>query len=317
MKLGDIYDIAVQMGIDADPRDRSLIEHELIKNKGEYADLSKKKKEFFDVETLTNPYADTRILLGNRDREIKKALVGIDIEVAEVACAALLNDRGAGLDLLLSHHPEGQALCALDQVMGLQSDYMISEGVRPALAEGLTKERSGEVARSLNRGNAFRAVDAAQLFDFAFMCVHTPADNLVTDYLIKLLKKEKPQELADFLDLLQAIPEYRLAAQNSNPPRIVAGNKDNRVGRFFVDFTGGTSGHKDSYGKLAESGVNTILAMCVSESQIKAAKDLSVNLISAGHMASDSIGLNLYLDRLEAEGLQIVCTSGLTRVKRN
>ncbi|MGI5891747.1 MAG: NGG1p interacting factor NIF3 [Bacillota bacterium] len=317
MKLGDIYKLSIQMGINADPRGRSLPKKDLQKSRQKYDKLSERDKEFFDLESLINPYADTRILLGHKNKEIKKALVGIDIEAGEVACAAALNAQGAGIDLLIAHHPEGQALCALDQVMGLQSDYMISEGVRPALAESLMRERINEVGRSLGRGNAFRAVDAAKFFGFSFMCVHTPADNLVTDYLIKLFKKEQPQELDDMIELLKDIPEYHFAAQNHNPPRIVSGNKSNTVGRFFVDFTGGTSGHKENYEKLAESGINTILAMCVSESQIKLAKDLRINLISAGHMPSDSLGINLYLDQLEVEGLEIIPISGLIRVKRN
>lgn len=317
MKLGDMYKLAIRMGITADPRGERLAEKEMERSQKKYDKLSDKDKEFFDMDALENPYADTRILLGDPNQEIKKAMVGVDIEVGEVAVAAALNAQGAGVDLLLAHHPEGRALCGLDKVMSLQTDYMISEGVRPSLAESLTNDRSGEVGRSLGRGNTMRAIDSAKLFDFAFMCVHTPADNLVTNFLRKLFKKEQPEELQDIIDLLKKIPEYKFSSKNNNSPHIVSGSKCSRVGRIYVDFTGGTSGHKDSYAKLADSGISTILVMCVGEAQIKLAKESRINLISCGHMPSDSLGLNLYFDQLEANGVEIVPNAGVIRIKRN
>ncbi|MGI6361354.1 MAG: NGG1p interacting factor NIF3 [Bacillota bacterium] len=317
MKLQEIYQLAIDLGIKADPRGRSLTEKQMAKSQKEFAKLSEEEKPFFDQDALDNPYADTRILLGEGEREIKKLLVGVDLETPEVNIAATLNAQGAEIDLLLAHHPEGRALCGLDKVMDLQVDYMISEGVRPSLAESLMGERSREVRNSLGRGNTMRAIDAAKLFNFAFMCVHTPTDNLVTTFLIELLKKEKPENLSDLIDLLQSVPEYNYSARNNNPPQIMAGRKSSRVGRFYVDFTGGTSGHKENYTKLADSGVDTVLAMCVNEQQIKLAKEARINLISAGHMASDSIGINLFLDQLEKQGVEVVPISGVIRVKRN
>ncbi|MDI6716221.1 MAG: NGG1p interacting factor NIF3, partial [Actinomycetota bacterium] len=38
--------------------------------------------------------------------------------------------------------------------------------------------------------------------------------------------------------------------------------------------------------------------------------------VIAGHMASDAIGMNLLLDKLENSGVKIITTSGLMRVKR-
>jgi hypothetical protein len=39
--------------------------------------------------------------------------------------------------------------------------------------------------------------------------------------------------------------------------------------------------------------------------------------VVAGHMSSDSIGMNLILDKFEAKGVEIVAASGLIRVSRN
>ena len=50
---------------------------------------------------------------------------------------------------------------------------------------------------------------------------------------------------------------------------------------------------------------------------MEAAKKAYLNVILAGHMSSDSIGLNLFLDQIEKNGVQIIPVSGVLRVKRN
>ena len=61
MKLSRYYNLAVKFGSGRDPRNRPLLKS----------------------------YADSAVLYGSPDRQIKKILVGIDIEVAEL----LLADR--------------------------------------------------------------------------------------------------------------------------------------------------------------------------------------------------------------------------------
>ena len=116
MKLEDIYRAAVQAGRDADPRGNERIEKELAAVKKEYDELKEKDREFFDLERLTNPYADTRILNGAPETEVRTVLVGIDMEVGEIVLADRLREK-RGLDLALAHHPEGRALAKLGDVM--------------------------------------------------------------------------------------------------------------------------------------------------------------------------------------------------------
>ncbi|HHY39985.1 MAG TPA: NGG1p interacting factor NIF3, partial [Syntrophaceticus sp.] len=80
--------------------------------------------------------------------------------------------------------------------------------------------------------------------------------------------------------------------------------------------TGGTSGARESYEKLAAAGVGTIVGMHMSEDHRKEAEKHHINVVIAGHMASDSLGLNLFLDELEQRGVEIVPCSGLLRISR-
>ena len=120
MKFQDIYNLAVEMGMNADPRGRAGAEKALAAAQKAYAKLDAKEQAFFDIDALTNPYADSRILCGDTEAEITKMVVGIDIEPAELLLAEALNQRGAGINLVMSHHPEGRALAALNEVMWLQ-----------------------------------------------------------------------------------------------------------------------------------------------------------------------------------------------------
>jgi hypothetical protein len=56
--------------------------------------------------------------------------------------------------------------------------------------------------------------------------------------------------------------------------------------------------------------------MHIDEEHKKEAESASINVVIVGHMSSDSLGMNLFLDKLEKKGIKIVPCSGLIRIKR-
>jgi hypothetical protein len=54
----------------------------------------------------------------------------------------------------------------------------------------------------------------------------------------------------------------------------------------------------------------------MSEEHRKEAEKYHINVVITGHMASDSLGMNLLLDEIEKQGIEIVPISGLIRIKR-
>ncbi len=317
MKLEEIYREVCKLGMENDPRDADYIKRVLNQANKEYEKLDEDKKIEYDKEKLVNPYADTRILAGDEQGEIKGALVGVDMEVGEILLADRLREKGKRIDLIIAHHPEGKALARLAEVMHLQEDILHQWGVPLSVAEGLMAKRIKEVDRALWPVNHNRAVDAAKLLGFSFMCIHTPADNFVTSYLQRLIDNKKPETLKDVVDELKAIPEFSKAIEVNAGPKILVGSDTNRAGKIAVDMTGGTSGSEDIYDKLSQAGVSTIIVMHMSEKHCKKAEKNHLNVIVAGHMASDSLGMNLLLDKLEAKGLEINVCSGLIRINRN
>lgn len=316
MLLKDIYQLTVALGKEADPTGEKEIERVLRLNKEAYEAANGIDKEVFDQDRLFNPYSDTRVLYGDENTEVNNVLVGVDIEVGEVLLADRLREKGISIDLVIAHHPEGKALAALHQVMHMQEDILHKLGVPVNVAEGIMTSRISEVERGLMPLNHNRAVDVAKLLDIPMMCVHTPADNQVNAFLEKLFEEKKPETVGDIIKILKEVPEYRKGMDVNAGPKVVLGSEKRRVGKIFVDMTGGTSGSDDAFAKLAAAGVGTIVGMHMGEKHRKEAEKNNINVIIAGHLASDSLGMNLILDHLEKIGVKIHTCSGLTRVSR-
>ncbi|OPX86674.1 MAG: NIF3 (NGG1p interacting factor 3) [Pelotomaculum sp. PtaB.Bin104] len=316
MKIKEIYELAVNKGIDNDPRSREAVLKLLEKENKTFEQLKEDEKAEFDRDRLFNPYGDTRVLFGDPVREVNRVLAGIDMEVGEVLLADKLAGRGRPVDLLIAHHPEGKAMAALYQVMQVQSDVLASFGVPINVAEGIMTSRINEVKRGLMPLNHNRAVDAARLLDIPLMCCHTAADNLVQKYIQDMIDRENPETLEELVKAIKKIPEYAEAVQYNAGPAIVLGSKENRAGKIMVDMTGGTSGSEDAYSKLAVAGVGTLVVMHIGEKHRKEAEKNHINVINAGHMASDSLGMNLFLDELARRGVEVLACSGLIRYER-
>jgi len=313
MKINEIYNLAINKGVEADFRGKEGVEKLLKRKKEKYEKLSGKEKEEFDEEALENPYLDSRILNVSEDKEIKRILVGIDIEPAEILMAKEIG----GIDLILGHHPLGKGLAHLADVMDLQCDVLTQYGVPINIAEGLMKERIEEVARGVNAINHQRTVDTARLLGFNLMNSHTPCDNLAAKFIKDLVEKEKLERIEDLMNLLKEIPEYKKAMKIGAGPKIFVGDPERRCGKIAItEFTGGTEPSPKIYEKIAQAGIGTIIGMHMGEESRKEAETSNLNIVIAGHISSDSLGMNLFLDELEKKGIEIVPCSGLIRVSR-
>lgn len=293
MKLINFYNQAVRFGRAADPRR--------------------------DKRAITS-YPDSAILFGRPNTQINKIMVGIDIEVAELLLADRIREK-EGLDLVLAHHPEGRSYAGLHKVMRLQVDLLRQAGVAYKTAVSLLEERMLEVERRVLPQNHTRPVDAARLLNMPYMNMHTPADNHVYSFLDRIFKQKRraPRLVGDIVKMLRDIPEYQIAEKFNTGPRIILGNSNRPAGNILLEMTGGTEGSKDVFGKLYKAGVRTLVSMHLSEEHLKKVRDANLNVVIAGHISSDTLGLNLLLDNIEKSAKQqfhVVSCSGFTRIRR-
>ena len=313
MTIQEIQNLSIRMGMESDFRGKEGVQRLLDNKKAGFLKLSLKDQDEFDKEALENPYMDSGVYHVSENKEIKRVLVGIDIGPEEILLAKELGN----IDLVIGHHPIGKGLAQLADVMDLQCDVYNYYGVPINVAEGLMRERISEVARGVNSSNHQRTVDTARLLGINVMNSHTPTDNLAAQFLKKFIEARKFEKVGEVVSALKEIPEYKEAMKIGVGPKIFVGSPENRCGRIsLTEITGGTEGSPKLYEKIAQAGIGTVIGMHISEEHKKEAQLAHINIVIAGHMSSDSLGVNLLMDELQKQGIEIIACSGFTRVSR-
>ncbi|MBS4026914.1 MAG: Nif3-like dinuclear metal center hexameric protein [Clostridia bacterium] len=256
---------------------------------------------------LTEAPPDSGILVPGEN--IKKILVGVDMEGAEILIAKEL-----GFDAVITHHPKGGLpMLNLHLVMDNQIERMVKAGVPINKAQKVLAKRKEEVDRATHVGNYDRALSAAKLLRVPFLAIHSPADllaeKIVQEHLDVNLALKKTAKLKDVLAILGKLSEYKNTLAK---PVIRIGSEESYAGKVFVTMAGGTGGGEEVAKAYFEAGVGTLIVMHMPDKVIKAVKKQNIgNVIVAGHMASDSIGINAVIRALEANGLEITRASGV------
>ena len=162
-----------------------------------------------------------------------------------------------------------------------------------------------------------RAAELADRLDLANRLREVFRERGWKAYLQELFDNKKPDVLSEVVEILREIPEYKSAAKRNAGPRILFGDPRNRVGRIFVDMTGGTEGPKEMFEKLEAAGVGTIVAMHLGEEHFKNVQKGHINVVIAGHISSDTLGLNLLFDKVAKEDkIEFIGCSGFERINR-
>jgi len=317
LRLGELYHLAIELGMDNDPRSKKEIGSDLRRVKKAYDRLEGKEKARFDADNLWNPYPDSRLLFGDPDTKVEGVMWGIDITPAEVLLADRLREKGKRIDAVLGHHPRGMANAALHQMMPIMEYMMEDHGVPITVAEDILAPRMREVHNAIASQNHNEVVDAARLLELPLMCLHGCCDVLVQKYIEELVKKTAPDTVGDIVDALLELPEHDFMARHNNPPEIYVGDRNRRAGKVMVKMCGGTAGPKEMFEHLETAGVGTYMCMHLPDNQLEEARKHHISVIITGHMASDSLGVNLLADKVEAKGVKIIPCSGFVRVKRS
>lgn len=242
-------------------------------------------------------------------KDIKRVLMGVDMETAELLLAKEL-----GFDAVVSHHPHtGAPTVEFAKVMDIQIDRMMHFGIPVNRAQKALREKQGSVERASHAENYDRTASAARLLDMPYMNIHLPADLIgerqIQSYLESSFQDKPKAKLKDVIEALKAHPAYQNALAG---PVIRVGGENDYAGRIAVLFAGGTNGGAEVYKAYFEHGVGTIVAMHLPPEVKKAVEEQNIgNVIVAGHMASDSIGLNAIAAHWRTLGLEVVTTAGI------
>jgi len=255
-----------------------------------------------DLAGLTSLPEDSGISVQGED--ISKVLIGVDMETPELLIA-----KEIGADCVISHHPKaGMQILDFHKVMERQIDTMVSFGVPVNKAQKALDKRKNAVDLNNHVRNYGRVDTAARILDMPYMNIHMPADiigeRMVQKHLDNIFKYKPKKTLDEVLDALKLIPEYE---KSISRPIIRVGKGRDYAGKIAVLMAGGTNGGSDVFRAYFDAGVGTIVCMHVPDDVREAVAEQNIgNIIVAGHMASDSIGLNTIANAIEKRGAEVV-----------
>ena len=241
--------------------------------------------------------------------EVKKVMMGVDIDTADLLLA-----RELGVDLVIGHHPvTGVPAVSLYQVMKRQVELMGRCGIPVNKAQKLLQKRIDSTERGSHPKNFNKVGDAARLMNMPLMNIHMPLD-IITENTVQAhldAKLDEKSTVGDVVEAIKEIPEYEGEPAG---PVIRAGSAKDYAGKVFVSMAGGTNGGPDVMKAYFEAGVGTLILMHIPEDGLSAVKEQGIgNVVVAGHMRSDSVGINKFLDALEERGLDVVAMGGILR----
>ncbi|MCL2527816.1 MAG: hypothetical protein FWE42_05280 [Defluviitaleaceae bacterium] len=239
--------------------------------------------------------------------EIKKVLMGVDMDTSELLLAKKL-----GYDCVVSHHPVNTNPNMLD-VMDTHLLRLEKLGVPRNKSQKALAPKKDELSYGKHVSNSRRSESAAKLLGMPFVSLHTPADIIGEATVQKFLDEkfgDKPDtKLEDITKALEGIGEYKNSARK---PVIRVGASDSYAGKIYVLMAGYTGPGAAVHKLYFEGGVGTLILMHIPEKDAKELREHNEgNVIVAGHMSSDSIGMNVIADKWREMGVEVTMMSGV------
>lgn len=249
--------------------------------------------------------ADCDVVVSGED--IQRVLVGVDMDTAELLLAKEL-----GYDCVVSHHPKNTNVEMLD-VMDSHILRLEQLGVPRNKSQKALAPRKDELSYNQHVSNSRRSESAAKLLNMPYLSLHTPADKIGEAMVQKLMDDkfaDKPDtKLEEICEVLEELPEYKNSARK---PVIRVGSKDSYAGKIYVLMAGLTGPGAPILKQYFEGGVGTLVLMHIPEKDVKELKEHGVgNVVVAGHMSSDSLGMNKIADEWRKLGAEVTMMSGI------
>lgn len=246
--------------------------------------------------------------------DVRKVLFGIDVGSGDLAVAKQL-----GYDLVIAHHPTGgRALLDFPAILGKHADILERHGVPRRAAEAAVREIQEERWPRAHAENYDHLPSVARLLGIGLMCIHNPCDEVGRRVMDEALRAGlRPQaRVQDAIEVLERLPEFRAART-----RIVVrmGNEANPLGRWVVIHGAGTNGGFPVARAAFEHGIDTVFYIHVDAGHLRRlheayGRDGAKALVVTGHVASDSLGINVLVRELRARGLRVDTFSGIIDV---
>ncbi len=241
--------------------------------------------------------------------EIERVLFGIDLKAPELVIAS-----AQGYDCAISHHPVGgSSTLRFYEVLERHVDQMADAGVPRNVAEEVMRATIEDRRVLSSMTNYDHDPSVARLLDLPYLNIHTPLDEIGRHRMAEAAAElDEDATIAELVDrFYETFGEFRNAATGIE---VRAGRAENRIGKVVVSHGAGTNGGHPVAKAYYDHGIDTVIYIHCRPADAKKLIDEygeRKNLIITGHIASDSVGINPYVDRLRGEGLDVTTFSGI------
>ncbi len=252
-----------------------------------------------DLAGLDEVPADSAIYLPGEG--IRRVLFALDVDTAELLLA-----RELGYDAVIAHHPVGVRHRSW-QVFERHVGLMVRAGVPEEVAREAVASKV-ETLRVAGQSSTYEQVPAvARRLGLPFLNIHCPLDEVgrrTMQERVDTLLAENPQAaLGEVAAALAALPAARRA---ETEVRILLGEPDSPAGRVVVAHGALTNGGYEVARAYYEHGVKTVVYIHIAPGDLaKLRADGQGQLIVTGHLVGDGVGIEPYIERLRAEGLEV------------
>jgi len=247
-------------------------------------------------------------------KDVRRALFGIDVDAADLLVA-----KEKGYDLVIAHHPTGgTAVLDFPKVLAKHAEILTRHGVPKAAAASAVQELQEDREPRAHAENYDHLPSVAQMIGIGLMCIHNPCDEIGRRLMDETLSARLPSKprVRDAIDVLDSIPEFR-AAKTHIVVRM--GKADNPLGKWAVHHGAGTNGGVPVARAAFDHGIDTVFYIHIDAGALRRlweayGREGSKNLVVTGHLASDSIGINMLVRELRGRGIRVDTYSGIIDV---
>ena len=260
-----------------------------------------------EMAGLTEIPGDSAIYHPGHD--INKLMMGIDIKGPEVKIASDM-----GLDAAISHHPTGgQARLQFHKVLYRHLDQLTGAGVPLKAVQSIIDNLAEEHRVLASMSNYDHDPSIARLLDMPYLNIHTPLDEIGRRRLqVAADELAATDTVADLMSHFStSFGEFRNA---DTQIELRMGRMDSPIGKVVMSHGAGTNGGYPVAKAYFDHGVDTVIYIhCrpADSQKLIANYGDTKTLIVTGHIVSDSIGINPYIDRLREEGIDVTTLSGI------
>lgn len=233
-------------------------------------------------------------------KDIQRVLFSIDVSISELLLAKELN-----CDAVIGHHPLGDALVNFYKVLDRHVDFMLQNGIPLNIARSATEELKSRLMLRGHYSNYSYIVSAAQHLNIPLLNIHVPLDELGRRLILERLNNGKPKIVRDVIKIISEIKEFKCGATK---PELILGSMNAPCERIALVHAAGTNGGYPITKAYFTHGIRTVIYAHIDYNDWKRLKDegLSGNLIIMGHIATDSVGINIFIRELINKGIEVL-----------